>query len=259
MRAKSMQQLTNELKIRFPGIVIGGVGDDAHKLRRSDHNEDDTAGSLAAQSDPDNVPEHRAIDAMLGSAFPREQARPLIAEILAQPVNRQRLIYINFENDQWSRSIGWARRDNSGDPHPEHIHFSGLASEDDNTAPWLTGGNTLDMKATRGMGADAPNDYVLYLQRKMAYLIVGDPRLTQPTSWEGTTKPHPLTIDGDYGGNTSFWVSVLLTGGDGNEVNGAWFAVLDEMILDKKISDIHTGLPASLTLTIPAMTVTATL
>lgn len=253
MRSKAMQKLTDELKARYPGIVIYGIGDDAHKLRSSDHNEDDTPGSRSAQTDPDTIPEHRAIDAMLGPAFSKEQATALIAEILSRAANKVRLYYINFLNDQWSRSIGWAKRDNSNDPHPTHIHFSGWAAEDDNTAPWLTGatGGNADMRATLGMGTkEVPNDDVLYLQRKMAYLIVGDPRLAD----------HPLEVDGQYGPHTAYWVSVLLTGGDGHDVTGDWFAVLDEMILDKRLAAITVPtptLPGSLTLTIPAMTVTA--
>jgi len=137
MRSLAMQALTNDYKIRYPGIVIGGVGDDAHKLHASDHNEDDTAGSLAAQSDADTTPEHRAIDVMLGPVFSRIQALATISEVLADPVDRARLRYVNFENTQWHMSTGFQPRDNSGDPHPTHIHFSGLASKDADATPWL--------------------------------------------------------------------------------------------------------------------------
>jgi len=253
MRSRSMQKLTDELKARYPGVVIYGVGDDAHKLRISDHNEDDTAGSLSAQTDPDTIPEHRAIDVMLGTAFTKAQASALIGEILANELDKARLWYINFLNDQWSRTTSWVKHDNSDDPHPDHIHFSGLASQDDNVSPWLTGVGD-DMRATLGMGsATAPNDSVLNLQRKMLYLVAGDPRLTE----------HPLVVDGGYGPKTAYWVSVLLTGGAGSDVNGAWFAVLDEMILEKKIADtlanVGGQLPDSVTFTIPSQTVTAPL
>jgi len=137
MRSLAMQALTNDYKVRYPGIVIGGVGDDTHKLHPSDHNEDDTAGSLAAQSDPDTTPEHRAIDVMLGPAFNRTQALVTISEILADPVDRARLRYINFENTQWHMSTGFQPRPNDDDPHPTHIHFSGLASKDADATPWL--------------------------------------------------------------------------------------------------------------------------
>jgi hypothetical protein len=251
MRAKNMQALTNEFKARHPGITVYGIGDDAHKTRISDHNEDDTAGSKAAQSDVDTVPEHRAIDVMLGPALTATQMQADINEILASARLRGRLNYINFLNWQWSASSGWVRHDNSDDPHPTHAHFSGRASNDEDTSGWFTNGDTV-LNASRGMGsAIAPNDNVLYLQRKMLFLVEGDPRLAE----------HPLAVDGWYGAGTSYWVSVLLTGGDGEAVNGAWFAVLDEMVTDKIVGNGQTStpLPASLTLTIPAMTVTATL
>ena len=64
MRSKNMQVLTDDVKQRHPGVVIYGIGDDAHKKRRSGHNEDDTPGSLPEREDADNKPEHRAIDIM---------------------------------------------------------------------------------------------------------------------------------------------------------------------------------------------------
>src|SRR5688572_16537806 len=136
MRSLAMQSLTSDYKARYPGIVIGGIGDDAHKLRPSDHNEDDTAGSRAAQSDADSIAEHRAIDVMLGSVFDRVQALATIHEVLADPKNRARLRYINFENTQWHVSNNFEPRPN-GDPHPTHIHYSGLAATDADSSPWL--------------------------------------------------------------------------------------------------------------------------
>jgi hypothetical protein len=138
MRSLAMRKLSDEMEARYPGIVIGGVGDPPHQLSPSDHNEDDTIGSKPAQTDPDSIPEHRAIDPMLGPSFSVVQAYAFIAEVLASPINRQRLKYINFENWQWSRSTNWMIHDNSDDPHPDHVHLSGLASEDNNDAPWLT-------------------------------------------------------------------------------------------------------------------------
>jgi hypothetical protein len=226
MRSAAMQSLTNDIKARHPGVTIYGIGDDAHKTRYSDHNEDDTPGSKAAQSDPDNVPEHRAIDVMLGPALNKSQMQTIIDEILADQFDLSRLLYINFLNYQWSRSSGWTRHDNSDDPHPDHAHFSGYAPQDENGAGWLTGGTEVELRATRGMGQNGqpPSDNTKNLQRKMGFLIEGDPRLAD----------HPLSVDGNYGGQTAYWVSVLLTGGDGNLVDGAWFANLDDMVARKR-------------------------
>src|SRR5688572_19753548 len=212
MRAPSMQALTNDFKARHPGVTVYGIGDDAHKLRISDHNEDDTAGSRAAQSDADTIPEHRAIDVMLGPALSESQLQAAINEILASQRLKARLKYINFKNWQWSRSSGWVRHDNSDDPHPTHAHFSGDAANDADTSGWLSHGGEEVLKATKGMGQNGapPHDNVMYLQRLMNYLIEGDPRLTE----------HPLNVDGNYGGQTAYWVSVLLTGGAGDVVDG---------------------------------------
>lgn len=136
MRARNMQALTDAIKKRHPGVVIYGIGDAAHKLRSSDHNEDDTAGSKAAQSDADSNPEHRAIDVMIGPAFSNAQAYELIADLLADPAARARLFYILFNGWRWSRSTNWARVPFDGDPHDDHIHASGWAADDENAAGW---------------------------------------------------------------------------------------------------------------------------
>lgn len=136
MRALNMQALTNAVKRRHPGVTVYGVGDDRHRLRTSDHNEDDTPGSLAEQSDSDNVPEHRAIDIMLGAAFTRAQADELIRGLVADPAATARLRYIIFNGSIWSRNYGWVRRDFGGDPHTDHIHISGLSADDENAAGW---------------------------------------------------------------------------------------------------------------------------
>lgn len=136
MRSLSMQSLTDATKRRHPGIVIYGKGDAAHALRVSGHNEDDTPGVRAEMSDADNVPEHRAIDLMLGPAFTRAQAYAWIDDVLADPAALKRLIYIIFDGHIWSRSHGWVKREFDGDDHGDHIHASGDAEDDENAAGW---------------------------------------------------------------------------------------------------------------------------
>lgn len=136
MRAPGMQVLTNQVKEKRPGVVIYGIGDDDHKKRRSGHNEDDTTGVLAEDQDVDNIKEHRAIDVMLGPAFSRSDGHYFVADLVNDPANRKRLLYVNFENTQWSRSNGWVPIDNSDDPHPDHVHASGEADADEDTSPW---------------------------------------------------------------------------------------------------------------------------
>lgn len=261
MRSVAMQSLTNDIEARYPGVTIWGKGDAAHQTHPSDHNEDDTPGSKSAQTDSDTKPEHRAIDVNIdGVTFTHADAEAVIDEVISKPENRARLTYINYKDEQWNEREGW--HDNSDDPHPTHIHFSSKASSDEDGRPWLTGGSEMELIATYGMGtkgAPASNN-TKFLQRLMNELIADDdPRLVE----------HPLTIDGGYGNNTKWWVSVLLTGGDkeAETVDGDWFGRLITKVADKKAADLlnahlanasHGGeLPDSVEMTIPAYTVPA--
>lgn len=137
MRAANMQALTDAAKRRYPGIVIYGIGDAAHKLNVSDHNEDDTPGSKAAQSDKDNIPEHRAIDLMLGKSFSKADADALVDRLLADSAARARMYYIIWNGYIWSRSNGWKKtKYNGSDQHRDHVHISGWAADDENAAGW---------------------------------------------------------------------------------------------------------------------------
>ena len=227
MRSAAMQSLTNDIKARHPGVTIYGIGDAAHKTRASDHNEDDTAGSKPAQSDADSVPEHRAIDIMLGPELSRNELLLIIDEILADPHDRDRLVYINFENTQWSASSDWTPHDNSDDPHPTHAHVSGKASKDEDGSPWLSGAGG-EMQARKG---DTSDD-TLILQQKMLF-VRSDAATVDPA--------HPLVADGKYGPNTAWWVSIILTGGAGDYVSPAWFDRLNDMVTDKKIASQSGG------------------
>jgi len=149
-RAANMQALTRDIKRQWPGVVVYGVGDEAHQTRASDHNEDDTAGSKAAQSDPDGRPEHRAIDVMLGPAFTRADADALVARVLADPKARARLYGVIWHGSQWWRSNGWAEQARISDPHNDHIHFSGHAADDENTASWPAVAEEDDMGTLTG-------------------------------------------------------------------------------------------------------------
>src|SRR5687768_10954618 len=130
MRSRSMLALTLDIQASFPGVVIYGIGDAAHQLRASDHNEDDTSGSRPAQSDADSNPEHRAIDVMLGLAMSRAQLQGLVERVVAGEQARERaggaprLFYVIFDGWIWSRSNGWVKQPKTDDPHRDHAHFS---------------------------------------------------------------------------------------------------------------------------------------
>lgn len=167
MRARNMQALTDDTQQRHPGVTIYGVGDAPHRLRISDHNEDDTPGSKAAQTDADNIPEHRAIDVMLGPHFTKAQADAYVADLLADPAALARLIYIIFNGDIWERKNGWERRDQVGDQHTDHVHLSGYAPDDENSAGWpaVTGGTGMYCRA-----GDKGSLNVETLQRRLVRL-----------------------------------------------------------------------------------------
>lgn len=132
-----MQALTAQLYGKYRGVTIYGKGDAAHAAGVSGHNEDDTPGVKAELQDADTKKEHRAIDVMIGSAFTKAQADSLVAALLADPNARARLYYIIWNGHIWSRSHGWAKRKYNGkDQHTNHVHLSGWAADDDNTAAW---------------------------------------------------------------------------------------------------------------------------
>jgi len=137
MRAKNMQALTEALQKQYPGVTIYGIGDAAHRLEVSDHNEDDTPGVRAEQSDSDNIPEHRAIDAMIGAKFTASEATKLVARVVADEASRRRLHYVIWNRHIWEADRGWTQQPYNGDnPHTDHVHFSGLAANDDDTSGW---------------------------------------------------------------------------------------------------------------------------
>lgn len=136
MRASNLQKLTNQLKVTYPGVIIYGIGDAAHKKTANDHNEDDTAGVATSQYDSDSKQEHRAIDIMLGPKFSSASANKVVQALVKSPANQKRLLYVIFNRQIWSRDSGWQPRTQLGDPHTDHIHVSGLAADDDDIAGW---------------------------------------------------------------------------------------------------------------------------
>lgn len=135
MRALNMQALTNDMKNRWPGMTIYGIGDAAHQGHPSDHNEDDTAGSNPEQSDSDSNPEHRAIDCMVTAGFTKAEADAFVRRLVADAPSQRRLNYVIWQDGIWSRNTGWNRAAYNGEFH-SHVHVSGLAADDENASPW---------------------------------------------------------------------------------------------------------------------------
>jgi hypothetical protein len=138
MRAKNMQVLTDQIKAKRPGTTVWGISDDAHKLTISGHNEDDTPGVRAEDQDDDNIPEHRAIDIKIDSHFSRTDANNLVKDLVDDPANQSRMLYVIFDRSIWSRSRNWIVRVYDGkNPHTGHVHISGEADDDANETPWV--------------------------------------------------------------------------------------------------------------------------
>lgn len=138
MRSANMQVLTSQLQARYPGIVIYGIGDAAHKGSASGHNEDDTPGSRPEDQDADSKPEHRALDLMIGRNFSSADAWNVVAAMVQIPENQRRLLYVIFMRTIWSRSRNWEADHYAGkDPHTNHPHISGEADDDENVSPWI--------------------------------------------------------------------------------------------------------------------------
>lgn len=214
-RSANMQAMTNDLRAVYPGVVVYGIGDRAHQLEPSDHNEDDTTGSRPAQSDPDGRPEHRAIDAMLGPAFTRADAYAVINQILADPAALARLRYIIFDGWIWSRSNGWTKGYYTGsNRHTDHIHFSGLAADDENSASWPSiygsrGGNGMFCRY------GDTNEYVRLLQWQLAHSGV----------------PDVGAADASYGPKTAAAVAWMVKAHDGSTQDGRNFGSLEALYL----------------------------
>lgn len=205
MRAANMQALTNDVTAAHPGVTVYGVGDEAHKLRTSDHNEDDTPGSKAAQSDADSKPEHRAIDIMLGGSFSKVDAEALVAALVGSAAARARLFYVIFNGSIWSRSNGWARRDYDGsDQHTDHVHVSGWAADDENSAPWPEVWEAAGMYCKAG---DTKSPNVETLQRKLVRLG-GKKANGQPFTGSD--------VDRSYGGDTTSALKSVIGGAGTN-------------------------------------------
>lgn len=135
--APNMDKLRDQIADRWPGVVIGTIGDLAHAAGTSGHNPDDTAGVKAELSDGDSLQEVRALDPMISSHFTAADAAELVRILTTVPACRARLYYVIYNRRICSRSHGWVWRPYTGsDPHTGHVHLSGWAADDANATPW---------------------------------------------------------------------------------------------------------------------------
>jgi peptidoglycan hydrolase-like protein with peptidoglycan-binding domain len=203
MRSKNLQVLTDQIKTDNPGVVIYGIGDAAHKLEISDHNEDDTPGSKAEQSDSDNNPEHRAIDVMIGPNFSKAAATNLKNQLVTREANKARLKYVILFNKIYSAKRNFAEADYTGEYH-NHVHVSANAADDENETPW-------DLDGTSSSPSPAPSG-----PRELKQGVKGDDvgRLQQffrrsfpiYRNFVNIKRGQLISVDNDFGPQTKAWV-----------------------------------------------------
>ena len=209
MRSKNMQVLTDEVKALHPGVVVYGIGDKAHQLETSDHNEDDTPGSNPEQTDADNIPEHRAIDVMIGPNFTKLDAEHFVASLVFSEKNRPRLRYVIWNGCIWSSRNNFKESTYTGkNKHTDHVHVSGLAADDDNEASWNLvevpdGPPATTPEATQtsqDLKKGTSGEEVRYLQE---FFRKGFPvyRYYVPVK-----RGLLISVDGDFGPQTEAWV-----------------------------------------------------
>lgn len=223
MRSKNMQRLTDQLKTRYPGVVIYGIGDDAHKKSASGHNEDDTPGSKPEQEDPDSKPEHRAIDVMIGRAFGAAAAAALVVVLTTVPANQRRLLYVIFDGWIYRARNGWIREPYGGsDKHRDHPHVSGTWQDDENTADWVLDLPIAKPPTPQQEEEEEPMSTLVYVRRNAP---AGQPQLwalagaAVKSGWVETDKP--ATANG--------WAAQFSKTGNSVDVEYAdWGRVRDE-------------------------------
>lgn len=120
----------------WPGMTIFWIGDLTHQGEVSGHNPDDYPPLQAELTDPDNDPEVRALDFMIGPKFTAADAQALV-RALTTGVDKRRVYYVIYNRTIYRRATGFKPEGYSGgDPHTDHVHFSGYVADDANGSDW---------------------------------------------------------------------------------------------------------------------------
>lgn len=117
---EGLAPLIAQLKAAHPGIVIGTIGDAAHRNEASDHN-------------PNAAGRVNAADPMLGPVFSASQAHALSRFLIADP----RTHYVIWNHDIWTSETRAWKAYSGSDPHTNHVHLSVHDSAHTNTRPWV--------------------------------------------------------------------------------------------------------------------------
>lgn len=121
-------QLGSELNQIAPNrdrTTDGTIGNAAHQLSVSDHN-DDEVGRVPIR-DADNKHEVHAIDLDADLREPNLTMEMVVQHVIARcrSGEEKRLRYVIYNKRIWEASNGWKQRSYTGDsPHTAHAHFS---------------------------------------------------------------------------------------------------------------------------------------
>lgn len=119
---RGLAVLDRQMRDKYPGIVIYGIGDLAHQNRPSDHNPEDD-GSVDAS------------DYMIGKAFTKTDAEWFFNWLIR--VKDPRVAYVIWNRKIVSASGGWLIRKYEGDsPHTDHVHLSVNDKHENDTREW---------------------------------------------------------------------------------------------------------------------------
>lgn len=113
----------------------GWIGDEAHRLRTSSHNPDDTPGSKPEwNGDPDTVPEVRALD-IAAPLTPDVSGQDLVDHLRTLPGVGSVIRYMIHDGRIYHVNAGFKPAAYSGDPHTGHVHitFAFTQAADNNT------------------------------------------------------------------------------------------------------------------------------
>lgn len=112
--------LIHQLEMAHPGIVIGTIGDAAHRAEKSDHN-------------PNAAGRVNAADLMIGPHFLESAAGALLPWL----VRDARTHYVIHNRKIWTTETRAWLVYGGTDPHTNHIHLSVIDAAYKNTKPWV--------------------------------------------------------------------------------------------------------------------------
>ena len=191
---KGLATLVTQLKKRFPGIVIGTIGDPAHSSRDSDHNPEEDGSVDAA-------------DPMLGKSFTEKDAEWLWNTL--RRYRDKRIAYIIWNRQIVSSTVQpWVVRKYTGsDPHTGHLHISVNDKHETDGSEWKLEEEksmaAVEMSTVITLSPDAcdalgkPVGTTASFQTILNYLLIHTARVSRNTQWApgATIEDLPDAVD----------------------------------------------------------------